>query len=110
MSSDGPYGRHGFNANAGGYGGGASYGGSAGGYASPSYGGQSYGGAASYSAPAAQGGGYGAQYGQYGGGSEAYQVRCNIVVVDNDATSWAFALLLSGVIARREFAIPDSFV
>ncbi len=60
MSSEGPYGRHGFNANAGGYGssGGATY---SGGYAAPSYGG--YGGT-SYAAPSPQG--YGAQYGPYG--------------------------------------------
>ena len=58
MSSEGPYGRHGFNANAGGYGSGASY---SGGYAAPSYGG--YGGA-SYAAQSPQG--YGAQYGPYG--------------------------------------------
>jgi hypothetical protein len=73
MSSEGPYGRHGFNANAGGYGGGDSYGDApppagGGGYAAPSYGGQSYG--ASYSAPTPQGGvGYGSQYGAYGGGA-----------------------------------------
>eukprot|EP00980_Cylindrotheca_fusiformis_P020703 scaffold7738_cov133-Cylindrotheca_fusiformis.AAC.12 len=70
--SEGPYGRHGFNANAGGYGGGQSYGNAppaAGGYAAPSYGGQSYG--ASYSAPSPQGGpAYGSQYGAYGAGSD----------------------------------------
>ena len=74
--SDGPYGRHGFNANAGGYGGGASYGnagGGGGGYAAPSYG-QSYGGGASYSAPSPQDGAYGSQYGAYGGAGD-YQVR-----------------------------------
>ena len=76
--SDGPYGRHGFNANAGGYGGGASYGnagggGGGGGYAAPSYG-QSYGAGASYSAPSPQDGVYGSQYGAYGGAGD-YQVR-----------------------------------
>lgn len=78
--SEGPYGRHGFNANpgyGGGAGGGASYGGAAGGgYAAPSYGqsyGQNYGGGASYAAPAPQDGGYGSQYGAYGG-TESYQV------------------------------------
>lgn len=78
--SDGPYGRHGFNSNAGGYGGGgASYGnagnaGAQGGaYAAPSYG-QSYG--SSYSAPAPQDSAYGSQYGSYGGGAtNDYQVR-----------------------------------
>lgn len=74
--SDGPYGRHGFNANPG-YGGGASYGNTGGaGYTAPSYGqsyGQSYGGGASYAAPAPQDGGYGSQYGAYGG-TESYQV------------------------------------
>lgn len=62
--SDGPYGRHGFNANPG-------YG-AAGGYAAPSYG-QNYGGGASYAAPTPQDGGYGSQYGAYGG-TESYQV------------------------------------
>lgn len=66
--SDGPYGRHGFNANPG-YGG-ASYGNAAGGYATPSYG-QSYGGA-SYAAPSPQDSAYGSQYGAYGG-TESYQ-------------------------------------
>mmetsp|Transcript_19477 Transcript_19477/g.48063 ORF Transcript_19477/g.48063 Transcript_19477/m.48063 type:complete len:371 (+) Transcript_19477:127-1239(+) len=76
--SDGPYGRHGFNANAGGYGGGASYGnagaqGGGGGYAAPSYG-QSYG--SSYSAPAPQDSAYGSQYGAYGGGAtNDYQAK-----------------------------------
>ena len=75
--SDGPYGRHGFNANQGGYGGGAG-GAPAGGYAAPSYGGgggggESYGGGASYSAPTPQGG-YGSQYGAYSGTPDAYQV------------------------------------
>ena len=60
MSSEGPYGRHGFNANPSGYGG--SYSNPPqGGYAAPSYGGapgQGYGG--SYTAPApASGGSYG---------------------------------------------------
>lgn len=83
--SDGPYGRHGFNANAntgyggngppGAPGGGASYGnsqgGGGGGYAAPSYG-QSYGGGGasggtSYGASGGQD--YGAQYGAYGGGA-----------------------------------------
>ena len=68
--SDGPYGRHGFNANPG-YSA-PSYGGSAGsGYSAPSYG-QSYGGA-SYAAPASQDGGYGSSYGAYGG-TDSYQV------------------------------------
>lgn len=62
MSSEGPYGRHGFNSNPSGYGGGAgSYSNppQAGGYAAPSYGGgQGYGGA-SYNAPAPGSGGYG---------------------------------------------------
>ena len=78
--SDGPYGRHGFNANAGygGQAGGASYGnsqqGGGGGYAAPSYG-QAYGGGgASYGASGGQD--YGAQYGSYGGGApDNYQVR-----------------------------------
>lgn len=78
--SDGPYGRHGFNANPG-YGG-ASYGNAAGGYAAPSYG-QSYGGA-SYAAPSPQDSAYGSQYGSYGG-TESYQVgschcRCKLQV------------------------------
>ena len=98
MSSEGPYGRHGFNANAGGYGGGASYGGGGGGgYAAPSYGGQNYGGAAAYSSPAAQGGGYGSQYGQYGGGSEGYQVRLVLFLVDNDGPSQ--------IVAKLDFAV-----
>ena len=68
MSSEGPYGRHGFNANPSGYGGGgASYSQppSAGGpgYAAPSYGQPSGQYGASYSAPGS--GGYaGGQYGQ----------------------------------------------
>ncbi|CAB9502973.1 lumen protein-retaining receptor [Seminavis robusta] len=61
MSSDGPYGRHGFNANPSGYGGNSYSQPPAGGYAAPSYGGapgQGYGG--SYTAPApASGGSYG---------------------------------------------------
>jgi len=62
MSSEGPYGRQGFQSNPSGYGGGATYGG--GGYAAPQYGG--YGGA-SYSAPAPQGGSYGGDaYASYG--------------------------------------------
>jgi hypothetical protein len=67
MSSEGPYGRHGFNANAGAYGGQAG-----GGYAAPNYGGGGqYG--ASYSAPGS--GGYaGAQYGQ-GAPMDYNQVR-----------------------------------
>lgn len=77
--SDGPYGRHGFNANAG-YGGGASYGGGGTSYAAPSYG-QSYGGApnsggaptASYGTPG--GASYG-DYGAYGGAPDSsYGVR-----------------------------------
>jgi len=66
MSSEGPYGRHGFNSNPSGYGGAGSYSqppgaGSygqpgQGGYSAPSYG-------ASYSAPAPQPGGYGAGFG-----------------------------------------------
>ena len=85
--SDGPYGRHGFNANpgyggaagggGGGGGGGTSYGNAGGGYAAPSYG-QGYGGGASYAAPAPQDGGYGSQYGAYGG-TESYQVGHLIV-------------------------------
>lgn len=57
MSSDGPYGRHGFNANPSGYGGGAgSYANPPqGGYAAPSYGGPPPG--AGYAAPGS--GGYG---------------------------------------------------
>jgi len=79
--SDGPYGRHGFNANAntgyggsggGGGGGGTSYGNSegGGGYAAPSYG-QNYGGGAAGGASYGASGGqdYGAQYGAYGGGA-----------------------------------------
>lgn len=65
--SDGPYGRHGFNAN-------ASYGGNSGtgysqgaGYSAPSYG-QSYGGGQSYGASGGQD--YGAQYGGYGGSAQ----------------------------------------
>eukprot|EP00540_Astrosyne_radiata_P018128 CAMPEP_0116869968 /NCGR_PEP_ID=MMETSP0418-20121206/28043_1 /TAXON_ID=1158023 /ORGANISM="Astrosyne radiata, Strain 13vi08-1A" /LENGTH=371 /DNA_ID=CAMNT_0004506101 /DNA_START=223 /DNA_END=1339 /DNA_ORIENTATION=- len=72
MLGGGPYGRHGFNANAGGYGG-ASYssqsGGGGGAYMAPSYGagqgGAGYGG--SYPAPAGSGGYAGAQYGQQQG-------------------------------------------
>lgn len=74
--SDGPYGRHGFNANPS-YGG-ASYGNAAGGYAAPSYG-QSYGGA-SYAAPSPQDSSYGSQYGAYGG-TESYQVSCCHVAI-----------------------------
>ena len=68
MSSEGPYGRHGFNANPSGYGGGgASYsqppGAGGAGYAAPSYGQPSGQYGASYSAPGS--GGYaGGQYGQ----------------------------------------------
>jgi len=83
--SDGPYGRHGFNANANtGYGGGAggggaggagaggasygnSQGGGGGGYAAPSYG-QSYGGASSGGASYGASGGQDS-YGAYGGGA-----------------------------------------
>lgn len=77
MSSEGPYGRHGYSANPG-YGGGANPGNDAGGggYAAPSYG-QSYGGAgggSSYAAPVPQEGAYGSQYGAYGGVAEGYQV------------------------------------
>ena len=59
MSSEGPYGRQGFQSNPSGYGGAgnATYGG--GGYSAPQYG---YGGA-SYSAPSPQGGAYGGGYG-----------------------------------------------
>lgn len=81
MSSEGPYGRHGYSANPGygaapsygggggasapSYGGGAPAGGGGGGYAAPSYGG--------YGAPAGQGAAaYGSQYGSYGGDS-SYQ-------------------------------------
>lgn len=77
MSSEGPYGRHGFQSNpgGGGYGGGASYGGGApagGAYMAPSYGG-GYGGGASYAAPSPQG--YGGDYGGYSAqGSGDYMV------------------------------------
>lgn len=78
--SDGPYGRHGYSANAG-YGGGgtAGYGGGGNAYAAPSYG-QSYGGAPSSGGapPAAAYGGGGTSYGDYGayGGPDAsYGVR-----------------------------------
>ena len=61
MSSEGPYGRQGFQSNPSGYG---SYGG---GYSQPQYG-QGYGaappGGASYAAPSAQAGSYGGGYGQ----------------------------------------------
>mmetsp|Transcript_24895 Transcript_24895/g.69887 ORF Transcript_24895/g.69887 Transcript_24895/m.69887 type:complete len:99 (-) Transcript_24895:12-308(-) len=86
MSSDGPYGRQGFNANSGGYGGAGaqSYaappqgGAGGGGYAAPSYssGGPSYGGAAAGGASYASSGpgaSYGSQYGSYGGTPDAYQ-------------------------------------
>jgi len=69
MSSEGPYGRQGFQSNPSGYGGqggGGSYGNpppGGGGYAAPQYGGGGGYGGASYSAPSAQGGAYGA----YGG-------------------------------------------
>ena len=72
-------------------------GGGGGGYAAPSYGGQNYGGAAAYSSPAAQGGGYGSQYGQYGGGSEGYQVRLVLFLVDNDGPSQ--------IVAKLDFAV-----
>jgi hypothetical protein len=71
MSSEGPYGRQGFNPNASGYGGGASYSSSqpGGGYTAPSYG---YGGGQPYGAT------YAPQ--QFGGGSppgglDTFQVR-----------------------------------
>ena len=78
MSSEGPYGRHGFNANPSGYG---SYSnppqGAAGGYAAPSYGGaaggQGYGG--SYSAPAPASGG------SYGGGAAYDIVSISILIL-----------------------------
>ena len=82
MSSDGPYGRHGFNANAGGYGG-ASYssqagaggggGGGGAGYMAPSYG-QGYGGGAGSYGDAPPGSGGYAGYGQ-GAPMEYNQVR-----------------------------------
>lgn len=81
MSSDGAYGRHGFNANASGYGG-SSYSSqsSGGGYAAPSYGGGQGAYGASYSAPGATS--YaGAQYGQQPG-MESFQVR--IIMVENN--------------------------
>jgi len=73
MSSDGPYGRHGFNANAGGYGG-ASYSSQpgGGGYMAPSYG-QGYG---SYGDSANGAGAY-PSYGQQGGPMDYNQVRCS---------------------------------
>ena len=81
--SDGPYGRHGFNANAnagyGGQSGGASYSsqGGGGGYSAPSYG-QSYGGGASYGGSGGQD--YGSQYGSYGGNTpDNYQVSVTIL-------------------------------
>jgi len=80
MSSEGPYGRQGFQSNPGGYGGGgASYGADAGqSYAQPQYrGGASYGGGgASYGSPPPQQGAYGADYNPYGAQMPAdYQVR-----------------------------------
>ena len=82
MSSEGPYGRQGYQANPSGYGGTptGSYG-SAGGYAPPQYGsGQGYGGA-SYSAPAPQAATYGADYGAYGSSQvgRSSQVRPQLV-------------------------------
>lgn len=91
MSSEGPYGRQGFQSNPSGYGGGSgannnySYGGG-GGDQQPVYGGgQGYGGgggAASYGAPPPQQGGYGGgmEYNPYGaapssGGGIEYEVR-----------------------------------
>jgi hypothetical protein len=99
--SEGPYGRHGFNANAG-YGGGQAYGGGAS-YSAPSYG-QGYGqapssggvpggAAASYGAPAGGNNSYG-DYGAYGAPDNAYSVRPLAVVMM--AVSWplvAFLLL-----------------
>jgi hypothetical protein len=88
MSSEGPYGRHGFNANAGGYNNndGGGYGQQQqqqqqqGGYAQPQYNaGASYGGGASYSAPTPQGGYGSSQYGGYGDGYS--QVRLLIVAM-----------------------------
>jgi hypothetical protein len=82
MSTEGPYGRRGYDANAGGYGGGSySSGPGSGGYAgyggsqAPGYGGASY----AYNAPPA--GGYGGQ--QYGQGApiDAYQVGYSIATV-----------------------------
>lgn len=79
MSSEGPYGRQGFQSNPSGYG---SYGG--GGYSAPQYG-QGYGapGGASYTAPSPQSGSYGA--GGYGqppapGYPGDYQVRRSVIV------------------------------
>ena len=79
MSSEGPYGRQGFQSNPSGYGGaggGASYGG---GYNAPSYG-QGYGGA-SYAAPTPQayggGGGGGGDFG--GGGGYPDEVSLDLV-------------------------------
>ena len=81
MSSEGPYGRHGFNANPSGYGSysnPASGGAPGGGYAAPSYGGaaaggQGYGG--SYPAPAPASGG------SYGGGAYDMVRRYNLLPV-----------------------------
>jgi hypothetical protein len=74
MSSEGPYGRQGFQSNPTGYGGGASYGASPGAgyspYGPPTGGGYDSVPAASYSAPSAQGEVYGASFAPYGG----YQV------------------------------------
>lgn len=102
MSSEGPYGRQGFQSNPSGYGGqggGGSYGNpppGGGGYAAPQYGGGGGYGGASYSAPSAQGGAYGA----YGGADLDVQVR----------------LLFSFEIKRLghyevvlDFLVPDSF-
>ena len=83
--SEGPYGRHGFNANAG-YGGGGAQGGyggqgGGGGYAAPSYG-QGYGQApSSGGAPPAYGygGGGGADYGAYGAADNSYAVRALLI-------------------------------
>jgi len=72
MSSEGPYGRHGYQqGTTGGYGGGA--------YQAPQYGG-GYGGGGSYAAPAPQGGTYGGgqgpeSYAGYGGGTGEFGVR-----------------------------------
>ena len=79
MSSEGPYGRQGFQSNPSGYGGGGANYAYGGGDQQPAYGGgQGYGGGASYGAPPPQQGGYGGgiEYNPYGtptGGGE-YEV------------------------------------
>jgi hypothetical protein len=88
MSSEGPYGRHGFQSNPNGYAGGAAGGASyGGGYAAPQYG---YGGA-SYAAPAPAS--YGSDYGGYSGGAGVQQAAGEYQVGAGRAS---FVIVVSG--------------